>query len=117
MLFGLRVEPEGIDQFNQLPDNECITQLVLLYSGAGSLSKLFGLIDIQSRKLQLLQSNHNVCQEKLTPDLLHHRCEAIVPSPAGSDRESCSRQPVGVAFQRLSITDTSDPGEKPVQFR
>ncbi len=32
----------AVSDSKQLPDNECIPQVVLLYSSAGSLGKLFG---------------------------------------------------------------------------
>ncbi len=32
------------------------------------------------------------------------------------DREAIRRQPVGVAFQRLRVTDAGDPGEQAVEF-
>src|ERR1035437_7217876 len=82
----------------------------------GGLGKLLSSGKVHARKIDLLETSHNLHPEKFRLDLPHHLDQGIIVIFDVGDFKPSLLQNRNVSICRQRITDASNPGEQPFKL-
>src|ERR1700730_12708397 len=83
----------------------------------GGLGERFGLAQIQTRKVELFEANHDLGHQKFATYALNHLLEVVAPRLRVDDMQSRGRKPLSVALEGLGVPDAGNPREQSLQRR
>src|ERR1700730_19293445 len=79
-------------------DHNPVSKMVRGNGFLGGLGERFGLAQIQTRKVELFEANHDLGHQKFATYALNHLLEVVAPRLRVDDMQSRGRKPLSVAL-------------------